>query len=92
MGFRAKFIMFLIVYFAGIATGIYLVIPSQAQMRSKAKTTSKQQEHPIGAFKSNGATKSARNGMDNRVAAGKSTSDQVSEIIKAYTGNQDAQP
>lgn len=84
--------MFLIVYFAGIATGIYLAMPGEAQMRAKTKATSKQQERPIGAFKSNEMARAARNGMDKCVVVGKSTSQQVSQIVKAYTDDQDVQP
>jgi hypothetical protein len=92
MGFRAKFIMFLVVYFVGIATGIYLVMPGETQIRAKTKMTSRQ-GRPIGAFKkNNGVAAAARKGIDKGVAVGKSANDQIGEIMKAYTDNQDLQP
>jgi hypothetical protein len=92
MGFRVKLVMFLVVYFGGIATGIYLAMPGETQLRTKTKAVGKQQARPASAFKSNEMARAARNGMEKCVAVGKSTSDQISDIIKAYTGNQDVQP
>jgi len=89
-GFRAKLVLLLIVYFAGVATGIYLAMPGEAQTKSRTHEEMGSSDFFRDTFKSNETAKALRTGMDRCLVLGEQTSAQVTEAIRNHAARRDA--
>ena len=89
-GFRAKLVLLLIVYFAGVATGIYLAMPGEARTKSRTHEEMGSSDFFTDTFKSNETAKAVRTGMDRCIVLGEQTSAQVAEAIRHYAARRDA--
>ena len=87
-GIRAKIVLLLVVFFAGVATGVYLAVPAQGEVRGRVDGTEASLLEE--AFRSDKAALSLRSGMDQCLKAGRAASISVAKAIESRIFERDA--
>jgi hypothetical protein len=89
-GFRFKIVMVLVIFFAGVATGVYLAMPGEKQAGNQKGTAGGSHSLMDGALKSNDAARTIRDGMDKCVLVSRTARVEVTRAIQNQITKQDA--
>ncbi len=82
-GFRGKLITFLVIYFAGFATAVYVIVPPQDQSQQvQIVREDGDNQFKIPNFNTEEFIFSFRRGMDKCIAFGKSAAIEVGHMVK----------
>jgi len=87
MGWKSKFLFLLIVYFAGFATAVYVLVPASASANYTYDKAADNTSFAVSRFKSDDFARSFRAGMDKCIRFGRRAAERAGIIIKEKFAN-----